>query len=158
MFILLDIDGVMIPEPCDDVQILPDGFKAFNFDAAKNLSWLLGQTGANIILTSNHRVSHAKEKWVTIFNNRGIAVKQIDFINDLPFEKMMDRATELKAWVEAQNENINFVIIDDDYSLNTLPPDIQSRCVQTNPLVGFDETAANKALGILLNNRDISAQ
>jgi hypothetical protein len=157
MFILLDIDGVMIPEPCDDVQILPDGFKAFNFDAAKNLSWLIGQTDADIILTSNHRVSHTKEKWVTIFNHRGIAVKEIDFINDLPFEKMMDRATELRAWV-LNAGSVNYVIIDDDYSLTTLPPEIQQRCVMTDPLIGLDTFAANKALGILLNNRDISAQ
>ena len=158
MFILLDIDGVMLPEPCENVLVLPDGFKAFESGAAKNLSWLLAQTNAAIILTSNHRVSHSKEKWVTIFNNRGIAIKQIDFINDLPFEKMMDRATELRAWAQTKAKGMNFVIIDDDHSLNTLPPEIQNRCVMTDPLTGFDTIAANKALGILLNNRDISAK
>jgi len=158
VFILLDIDGVMLPEPCEGIQILSDGFKAFDIDAAKNLSLLIEKTSASVILSSNHRVSHSKEKWVTIFNNRGVDINQIEFINDLPFEKMMDRATELRAWVDAHGNEASYVIIDDDHSLNTLPPDIQQRCVQTNPLIGLTTDDAHKALGILLNNRDISAQ
>lgn len=158
MVILLDIDGVMLPEPCEGVQILSDGFKAFDIDAAKNLALIIKKTNASVILSSNHRVSYSKEKWVTIFRNRGININQIDFINDLPFEKMMDRATELGVWVEANGKDSNYVIIDDDHSLNMLPQAIRLHCVHTAPLIGLTSNDAHKALGILLNNRDISAQ
>jgi len=156
--ILLDIDGVMLPEPCEQEERLPDGFKAFAPDAINNLSWLIRKTDAEIVLTSNHRVSYPVYKWPAIFKARGIDVSKINFINDLPFHKMMDRATEIKAWVAAQPAGTNYVAIDDDHSLATLPSAIQQRCVMTDPLIGLDRDAAKKALGILLNNADISKQ
>jgi len=157
MTILLDIDGVMLPQTSDDIPTLADGFRAFTEIAAANLAHLVYTLDAHIVLTSNHRVSYTAKKWVELFQTRDIDIKEVAFINDLPFNKMMDRATEIKEWVQQHGANTNYVILDDDYSLNTLPEYIKRRWVATDPSVGFDDDAANKALGILLNNADISA-
>ncbi len=156
MVILLDIDGVMLPEQFEDTQILSDGFRDFTPIAIASLNRIIAQTNVSIVLSSNHRVSFSAEQWVNIFNSRSIAIQAISILNDRPFNKMMDRATEIKEWVEIHGADKNYVIIDDDYSLNTLPSHIKQRCILTNPAIGLNDEAADRALGILLNNTDIS--
>ncbi len=62
---------------------------------------------------------------------------------------MSDRATEIKEWVD-KHENEHFVIIDDDISINSLPPEIKDKCVLTKPMIGLDEEATENAFNILL--------
>lgn len=65
---------------------------------------------------------------------------------------MPNRATEILEWVEQKGEVENFVIIDDDLSINSLPVSIKQKWVSTKPMIGLDDEATDKALRILLGN------
>jgi hypothetical protein len=65
-------------------------------------------------------------------------------------ETLGDRATEIQEWVEKQDKNENYLVIDDDTSINRLSNEIKARCVQTKPLLGFDDNCLKKALSILM--------
>ena len=60
-----------------------------------------------------------------------------------------NRATEIKEWVEIFGENENYLIIDDDLSINGLSENIKERCVMTKPLIGFDTSCLENSLSIL---------
>jgi hypothetical protein len=151
MIILLDIDGVLVTTPSwRATEILADGFMKFNDNAAANLQRLIKETEANIVLTSTHRDSYPIETWKKIFSQRGILPNSISKLNEkTSIETMLDRATEIKEWFDNGGHNCNFVIIDDDLSLNSLPAVIKSKCIMTSPLIGLNEEATNKALKIL---------
>jgi hypothetical protein len=63
-----------------------------------------------------------------------------------------ERATEIQEWVEKHDCTTNYVIIDDDLSLNNLPQDIKNKWVQTKPMIGLDKQATERVLRILLTN------
>ena len=152
MIILLDIDGVLVTTPSwRATEILSDGFMKFNDNAATNLQRLITETEADIVLTSTHRVNYPIETWKNIFRHRGILTNSISKLNEkLSIETMLDRATEIKEWFDNGGHKYNFVVIDDDVSLNGLPAVIKSKCVLTSPLIGLNEEATNNALKILL--------
>ncbi|QNA43065.1 HAD domain-containing protein [Lacibacter sediminis] len=152
MIILLDIDGVLVTTPSwRATEILADGFMKFNDNAATNLQRLIIETEADIVLTSTHRVNYSIETWKKIFRQRGILTNSIAKLNEKKsIETMLNRATEIKEWFDNGGHKYNFVIIDDDLSLNDLPVAIKSRCVITSPLIGLNEDATNNALKILL--------
>jgi HAD domain in Swiss Army Knife RNA repair proteins len=153
MVILLDIDGVLVPVTGKKAKILADGFMPFNKNAIKNLNRILAATNAAVVLTTNHRISFSDDEWIAIFKARNIPVNSISKVNDLDsIYKMMDRGTEIKEWVDNVGFNTTYVIIDDDYAINTLPLHIKNRWVMTDPAIGLDENAADKALNILLNH------
>jgi len=153
MIILLDIDGVMLPEPFEEMKILPDAFKEFTQTSVASLNRLLGDTQAEIVLTTNHRISFSNDEWIAIFRARNIHIDSISKVNDLDsIYKMMDRGTEIKEWVDSVGFDTNYVIIDDDYAINTLPTHIKNRWVMTDPTIGLNDVATNKALNILLSN------
>jgi hypothetical protein len=154
MVILLDIDGVLVPVSTEKAKIAKDGFMPFDKRAAQNLAKLITATNASVILTTNHRVAFLNEKWVALFNARDIPIRSISKINKLQtIYKMMDRATEIKEWIDNTGFNTNYVIIDDDYVLNNLPHHIKNRWVMTDPTVGLDDAATEKALNILLPHK-----
>lgn len=159
MTILLDIDGVLVPESDEKPTIQADGFVAFNKKAAKNLDELIGATRASVVLTSNHRISFSTEKWIELFKARGVNIFGISRVNEIQTVfKMMDRGTEIKGWVDNMDFSANYVIIDDDHSIHALPVYIKDRWVMTDPLIGLDDKARDKALNILQNNADISTR
>lgn len=151
MTILLDIDGVLVTTPSwRSTEILADGFMKFNEKAAANLQRLVAETKADIILTTTHRVSYSIDTWKDIFKQRGILGNAISKINNKnSVRDMLDRATEIKDWYDKIGDQYNFVVVDDDLSLNGLPAVLKSRCVITKPLIGLDEEATAKALKIL---------
>jgi len=154
MTILLDIDGVLETTPAwRRVEVLADGFMKLNENFVENLQILYERTNASIVLTSTHRVNFDEAKWKEIFRTRGLYFETILKLNDkMEISQMLDRGTEIKEWVEEKGENQNYVIIDDDNSINDLPENIKERWVQTRPSVGFDEECLEKALFILKKN------
>lgn len=154
MKILLDIDGVLVTTPAwRSTEILADGFMKFNENAANNLQRLITKTDAEIILTTTHRITYSLDIWKDIFKERGILINSISKLSDkISVETMLDRAGEIKEWFEINGDKNNFVIIDDDLSLNGLPEIIKDKCVMTKPLIGLDEEATIKALKILQTN------
>jgi hypothetical protein len=151
MIILLDIDGVLVTTPIwRKVEILSDGFMKFDENAQFFLSILQVQTNASIVLTTTHRINYDEAKWKDIFNRRGLNFEIILKINNRnEISELPDRGTEIKEWVDDTGQDKNYVIIDDDTSINNLPDDIKKRWVFTKPLIGFDEIGLKKALHIL---------
>jgi hypothetical protein len=155
MIILLDIDGVLETTPTwRQVELHTDGFMRLNDNALENLSILHRKTNASIVLTTTHRISYDEAKWKEIFSSRGLFFENISKINDkAELNQLLDRGAEIKEWVENKGQNQNYVIIDDDSSINSLPDKIKERWVSTKPLIGFDKEALEKALQILAFNK-----
>lgn len=152
MVILLDIDGVLVTNPpWKKPDFAADGFMLFNTNATKNLAALIAETNAAVILTSTHRVNYSPVQWLEIFESRGIILKNIFKLNEVTkMHQMSTRAEEIQEWADRKTGNENYVIIDDDKSINNLPVHIKNKCVLTDSLIGFDDAAKNKALAILL--------
>ena len=150
MTILLDMDGVLVTVPSwRKVEIGTDGFMLFNEKAAKNLADILSKTNASIVLTTTHRINYNIERWLEILAARGLklqCIAKVNSVNSIPL--MGSRASEIERWVNDNNEE-NYVIIDDDLSIESLPESIKSRWVKTNPMIGIDEEAKQAVLQIL---------
>ncbi|MDQ2771874.1 MAG: HAD domain-containing protein [Bacteroidota bacterium] len=151
MIILLDFDGVLITTPgWKPVEQHADGFLKFNPVATRNLIRLTEATLAAFVLTTTHRISYSASEWQAIFNGRGIFPSAISKINAAAsVAEVSGRASEIAAWVATQVAGINYVVLDDDLSLNGLPEFIKRRCVLTKPLIGLDADSTEKALSLL---------
>jgi hypothetical protein len=154
MVILLDIDGVLETSPSwRKPEIGPDGFMLFNKHSAENLADILLKTSASVILTSTHRIIFSITEWLNIFQLRGLKIKSLFKLNDtVSISEMKDRGSEIKEWVDNFGHGVNYVIIDDDSSINALPQYIKDRWVKIDPARGVDEEAKQKILGLLLKS------
>lgn len=154
MFLLLDIDGVMVKAASwKPVEILPDGFPAFGTVATQALVSIIEEAGASIVLTTSHKHHYSLIEWEAIFKNRGISVT----INRLaPCVPGWSRKAEILNWLE-KNEQDGFVIIDDDTSLNDLPARLKDKLVLTRSLVGLTFDDALKAVHILKTTEPVFA-
>lgn len=134
MKILLDIDGVMVNAiPHKIPEFLDDGFYKFNTNAVGVLNMLL-EEGDEIILTTTHRFKYSLEQWYEIFNKRGVKANLIGVVNNKIFEP---RKNIILNWIE-NNPNEDFLIIDDDKTLNGLSPQIKENLILTDPYFGLD--------------------
>jgi hypothetical protein len=145
MFILLDIDGVMVPAASwRRPELLNDGFPKFSNTAISSLQRIISETGATIMLTTSHKSSYDLSQWKDIFSNRGINAN----IDKLPDNYLsLNRRQEIAIWLNT-NSYSEFIIIDDDTSLNDLPAIYKDHLVLTSPMVGLNNDAASKALDI----------
>jgi 3-oxoacyl-ACP reductase-like protein len=135
MLFLLDIDGVMVPaKSWKSPEFLNDGFPEFSSKATLVLQHLISVEDT-VILTTSHKANYSIEEWKSIFNNRGINVEKIktlpENINNL------SRKDEIVNWFYSNNVDEDFVIIDDDKSLNELPPFLKVNLVQTSSHIGL---------------------
>lgn len=137
MLFFLDIDGVMVPaKGWKSPEFLNDGFPAFSSKATFALRNLISE-GDTIMLTTSHKSKFSIEKWKSIFKNRGI---NIDKIESLPENiNNLSRKDEIMNWFNTNNVEEDFVIIDDDKSLNELPYFLKSNLIQTSPYIGLTE-------------------
>lgn len=151
MVILLDIDGVLVSAaPWRKVELLPDGFVKFDETASRNLATLIAKTSATIVLSTTHRVSYTNEQWVSILRTRGIFVESVSKINEARnLVEIRSRHIEVSEWVNKNGPSTDFIIIDDDTSLNQLPDNIKKRWVATAPLVGFNHKALATCLELM---------
>jgi 16S rRNA C1402 (ribose-2'-O) methylase RsmI len=145
MLILLDIDGVMVPAtPWKRPEILDDGFMQFSHKACIALNKIIEETNANILLTTSHKSSYTLTQWKEILNERNITVQKIMKLNDNV--NYLNRREEITNWFQRLNEQMPFIIIDDDKSLNTLPNNLKAKLIQTSATVGLTEELANEAI------------
>ncbi|MDO5769616.1 MAG: HAD domain-containing protein [Psychrobacter sp.] len=153
MKILLDFDGVMVITPTwRPVEQADDGFMTFDEVCAANLAEIVAQTGADIVLTTTHRIHYDNETWRTLLANRGIHTNNVSKVNVASqFTELGNRCEEVLAWVAA-NPNEHFVIIDDDKSLRGLPEHIKGKWVETSFHDGLTEKRKAQTLAILLTN------
>jgi 3-isopropylmalate dehydratase small subunit len=89
------------------------------------------------LLTTSHKAKFSIEEWKSIFKNRGI---NIENIRALPENlNNLSRKDEILNWFNVNSIDEDFVIIDDDKSLNELPDFIRENLVQTSPYIGLTE-------------------
>lgn len=137
MLIFLDIDGVMVPaKGWKSPELLNDGFPEFSPKATIALQQLISE-GDTIMLTTSHKANFSIEEWKSIFRNRGIHTNKIE---RLPANiDNLNRKDEIVNWFKVNNTEENFIIIDDDTSLNDLPDYLKAHLVQPSPLIGLTE-------------------
>lgn len=137
MLIFLDIDGVMVPAKGWKMpELLDDGFPVFSSKATYALQQLLSEESI-VMLTTSHKSSFSIDEWKDIFKKRGISIENL---GRLPVNiNNKSRKEEIVNWFNLNNTNQDFVIIDDDRSLNELPDFLKERLVQTSPYIGLTE-------------------
>jgi len=108
----------------------------------------LSVTNASVLLTTSHKTKYKLEQWRDILNARGI--------NPLAIEKLSSdslqsgRSEEIIQWYTTKhNPGEEFVIIDDDKTLNGLPEKLKGNLVLTSPSVGLTDELADTAISIL---------
>lgn len=140
MLFFLDIDGVMVPaKGWKTPELLHDGFPAFSSKASITLQDLIAD-GDTIMLTTSHKSRFSMEEWKNIFYNRGIIVQHV---RSLPANSNnLSRKEEILNWFSTNHIGEDFVIIDDDKSLNELPDFLKENLVQTSPYIGLTEEHA----------------
>ncbi len=148
MLIFLDIDGVMLPaNSWRKPEILEDGFMNFSQAATIALQKIISETTGDIILTTSHKSKYSINKWKNIFKNRNIIANNF---SKLPENTLhLNRKDEILNWLNANNIYDNFIIIDDDKSLNELPVAIKDKLIQTNSSIGLTEQIAENTLKTL---------
>lgn len=149
MLILLDIDGVMVPaNPWKRPEFLEDGFPAFSQKAVAALNRLLLSDGAAIVLTTSHKSKYTIPQWKQIFRLRGV---NAEYISRLPENTThLNRKEEILNWVATQAILPDFIIIDDDKSLNGLPAHIKENIVQTSGAIGLTSELLDEAMSVPL--------
>jgi len=148
-YLLLDIDGVLVTVPSwQRPELLEDGFMAFQKKAAANLVRLLSLAAMQPVLVSSHRHHYTAEEWRLLFANREIYLPSIILMETGALPGIPSRKMEIETWAN-KNPGANFILIDDDSSLQALHPALRSRWVQTLPLKGFDDETFGKAMRLL---------
>lgn len=144
----LDIDGVMVPANAwRKPELLEDGFPEFSPKAVSALGRILSNSSATIVLTTSHKSKYTLKEWKNIFKRRNIPVLKI---TRLPENKQhLNRKEELLRYFAAKEQVSNFLIIDDDKSLNALPNSLKDKLIQTSGSVGLTDDLADKALDII---------
>ncbi|MEO6818122.1 MAG: HAD domain-containing protein [Ginsengibacter sp.] len=147
MLIFLDIDGVMVPaKSWVSPEFLLDEFPIFSSKAVLTLNKVITDEDT-VILTTSHKSKFNLEKWKNIFLDRGIHLKKI---KSLPGNfSNLSRKDELLNYFYCNNVQENFVIIDDDKSLNELPKELKDNLIQTSSHIGLREEHVEEIKSIL---------
>lgn len=149
MLFFLDIDGVMVPaKGWKTPEFLSDEFPAFSIKAVRALQNLIVDNDT-VILTTSHKSRFSIDQWKNIFKNRGIVIKKIKLLPDN--SNHASRKDEIINWLNANNPNEEFIIIDDDQSLNELPELLKDHLIQTSSLIGLTEDHVEMIKAISLN-------
>lgn len=137
MIIFLDIDGVMVPaKSWKSPELLNDGFPAFSNKASQIMNTLISED-VSVILTSSHQSNYTISEWKDIFKRRGINVRNLQLLGN-NFHKL-SRNDEILNWFKANSPKDDFIIIDDDKSLNDLPVFLKENLILTSPFIGLTD-------------------
>jgi hypothetical protein len=147
MLIFLDIDGVMVPAKGWKIpEILSDGFPAFDNKAVHVLQALITEDVA-VILTTSHKSRFSINEWKDLFKNRGVDIHNLESLPEN--SSNLSRKDEIIKWFGVNKLTKNFVIIDDDKSLNDLPKYLKENLVLTSPYIGLTEEHLDTIRSIL---------
>lgn len=148
MLLYIDVDGVMVPASSwRKLEILEDGFPEFSSAAVKSLDKIISKSGAEIVLTTSHKFKYSLKEWINIFNRRNINIKKITRLPENVHH--LDRKQELLNWLNTNKQGADFIILDDDKSLNALPSILKSKLIQTSASVGQTDHLANEAIEMI---------
>lgn len=145
MLIYLDIDGVMVSaDSWKRPEILEDGFMDFKPKAVCALNRIISDTSAKIVLTTSHKHLYSLIEWKKIFEKRNIQVSEITRLPEN--NNQLTRKQELLNWFNVNGITEEFIIIDDDKTLNELPEFLKSRLIQTYGSIGLTDSLAEEAI------------
>ena len=152
----MDIDGVMAPaKSWQRPDILEDGFVDFSSKAVRVLQDVLAQNAdTTIILTTSHKSRFSLSQWKIIFERRGLNVNKLESLNDNT--NFQSRKVEILNWFVSNDIHEDFIIIDDDKSLNDLPTFYKDRLILTSSLVGLNESHRADIQYILANSKNMA--
>jgi hypothetical protein len=150
MKVFLDIDGVMVHgNPHKQVEIAEDGFYVF-LDRAVNIFNTI--QAEEIILSTSHKNRFPISQWIELLRNRGL-----QFVNLSRIESdslYVSRKQEIEDWIVKNNYNFNdIIILDDDKTLNSLPPALKERLVLTSSYKGLCIDDVSSIQAILLTSK-----
>lgn len=135
MTIFLDIDGVMVTGASwKSPEFLEDGFPVFTLSSCNALNKLISDDTI-IILTTSHRFRYSINEWKDIFKIRGIEINNLKLLDK--YDVNYSRKDEFLSYISMYNINSDYIIIDDDKSLNSLPIDIKKNLILTYSLIGL---------------------
>lgn len=145
MKIFLDIDGVMVhANPSKKLDFEKDGFYKFNVEAINALKFLVKPSN-EVILSTSHRFRFDLDEWFKIFSTRGLNFKSLSII-DYDIDNNLSRKDLILYWIKEKGiVPEDFIIIDDDKSLNGLSDEYKNRLVLTNPYIGLKSDEEIKA-------------
>jgi hypothetical protein len=147
MLIFLDIDGVMVPaKSWQSPELLNDGFPAFSLKAVHVLQNLISED-TTVMLTTSHKSRFTIEQWKEIFQKRGLQVVKLKSLEDNI--NCQSRKDEVLNWFNLNNVSEEFIIIDDDKSLNGLPTYLKDKLILTSPLIGLTDIHLNEINALL---------
>lgn len=147
MLIFLDIDGVMVPaKSWKSPELLNDGFPAFDLKAVRVLQSIIS-SDTTIMLTTSHKSRFTIQEWKKIFQKRGLQINLFKSLDDNI--NFLNRNDEILNWFNLNNVSEEFIIIDDDKSLNALPPFLKDRLILTSPLIGLTDSHLDEINAIL---------
>lgn len=134
--IILDLDGVLITTPSwRPDELHSDGYSDFNKTAVENLNGLLSEVNAELWLSSTRRLNKTLKEFNEIFRNRNIKRELTGF---LPSGTLgLKRRIEIDSFLNHEAVQ-NFLIIDDDQSLQELDEMRKAFWVRTDSMLGFN--------------------
>ncbi|MGB5943507.1 MAG: HAD domain-containing protein [Leeuwenhoekiella sp.] len=155
MMIYLDIDGVMVPaNSWRKPEILEDDFPKFSAIATIALNKILFSSNAGIVLTTSHKHRFTLEEWKDIFRRRKISINKISRLPENT--DYLNRKEEIINWFQDNDLGADFLIIDDDKTLNGLPDSLKKNLIQTSGSVGLTDNLADRALERIEKFKSIS--
>ena len=154
MLIFLDIDGVMVPaRGWKSPELLNDGFPEFSSKAISVLQNLLSEA-TTVLLTTSHKSRFTIEEWKNIFQKRGLKIDRLESLTDNV--NSLSRKDEILNWFNLNNVTDEFIIMDDDKSLNDLPPFLKNRLILTSSLIGLTDNPLCEIKNILSQRTQIA--
>ena len=147
VYLFLDLDGVLITTPSwQSDKIDKDGYSQFNSKCIFKLNELLNTKKFQIWLSSSRRKGKTLEEFNKIFSNRKIDCEIYSF---LPiYDDCVNRKDEILKFITERNI-VNFIILDDDKSLNSLEQEHKKNLILTDNMIGFTDKELRKALQII---------
>ena len=143
MHLILDLDGVLITNPSWKAdQINSDGYSEFNEPCVENLNRLLTLAKFDIWLSSTRRTTKTLTEFNLIFKNRGIEKPIVGFLPE--YDDCRNRKEEVLNFI-TEYKLSEFMIIDDDKSLNGLESGIKEKLILTELTKGFNSEKLNEA-------------
>jgi 16S rRNA C1402 (ribose-2'-O) methylase RsmI len=142
MLIFIDIDGVLVQaKSWKQPSFLNDGFYEFSAKSVGVLQKIIGPDDT-VLLTTSHKSRFSLDEWKQLFLSRGIIINNLGKLKEEHLR--LSRKDEIINWFKTNTINEDFVIIDDDKSLNDLPEYIKNHLVLTSPYIGLTESHINE--------------
>ncbi len=122
-----------------------DGYSKFNQQCIDNLNQLLSYSDFEIWLSSTRRTVKTLDEFNKIFKHRNSKQKITGFLPDYP--NCINRKEEITQFIKEMKLS-NFLILDDDKSLNDLEEEYKVKLVLTKLYEGLNKDQLELAKNI----------